>query len=1073
MIESLRPYPVREHGISGTRLWCFQAFCCWMLGAGLVVPVAAWASDEVAVAASVPFVTNIAQLSRLGSQNPDAGYFIHLEGDILWANPARGQFVLQDASGAEELEMDLHGQSLQPGQRVSLDGEGTITSRGAGFRLGVQGPVVDDNGVHTMIEKSGAIYLKAGWHPLRVDWFNGVEKYGLQVDYQGPALPRQRIPDSALFRMPPGTAGATNVAGGLNYACYAVDGETLPDFNQLTALKTGIVSNFDLSVMSRSEHVGLRFTGYLQVPRDGLYTFYLKSDDGSQLFLGERSIRMEVVGQRQLPEPRQTIIGQTLSEERDYQRVEVEGKVTFVSEHKDGWNVELTTETGRLDVEVADGSGLSAALLLNSRVQVVGICQGVYDADGGKIGGTLLVSDQYGIKIIGASGPTIKNRDTGPGRLPVLTTATEVHQLNREEAQRGYPVKIRGVVTCIFPERQAFTIQDATRGLYVVDSSESRSVPPQIGEYLEVEGRTDPSLFAPIVDADRVSDLGMGRMPQPVRPTWDQLMNGSLDAQYVELQGIITTVNSNGVTLFTGDGRIKLELRVAETKTEALKTYEDAVVRVRGCLLASWDYVTHQVKVGEIRVYGAELSVDQPAPEDLFSIPLKTVAELLQFNPQAGVFQRVKVSGQIISAQAPQYYMMDGNNGLQFILKKPVPGLEAGDQVEVVGFPELSGASPLLHEAVARKTGHAALPKPRPLQSSNLIQGEYDATRIRVDGLLVNVRETPVGLALEMRSGIRTFMARLNAKMDAVRSLAPGSRLELIGVYIGDGGNRAVGQDITSFELLLNSPADIKVLARPPWWNLERLLFIVGLLVCVLAAAALWITQLHRRVEQRTTELGAQIQQRQNVEHQRAMEQERARIAQDLHDELGSGITEIGMLAARVKFATAPDGKRNEYLEQVREKAREMVTALDEIVWAMNPKHDSLASLVSYFCLYAERFLGLANIAWSLEGISRTSDHTVDSRHRHQLFLAFKEALTNVVRHSGASEVRLGIKVEQGQVWLTINDNGRGFSSEIPTEEMDGVANMRARIEKLGGRFEITSQAGHGTIVRFNMPLSP
>jgi hypothetical protein len=172
--------------------------------------------------------------------------------------------------------------------------------------------------------------------------------------------------------------------------------------------------------------------------------------------------------------------------------------------------------------------------------------------------------------------------------------------------------------------------------LYVVDSSESRSVPPKIGEYLEVEGKTDPSLFAPIVDADRVSDLGVGRLPQPVHPAWDQLMNGSLDAQYVELQGIITTVNSNGVTLFTGDGRIKLELRVAGIETEALELYEDAVVRVRGCFLASWDYVTHQIKVGEIRVYGAEISVDQPAPVDLFSLPLKTVAELLQFSPQAG-----------------------------------------------------------------------------------------------------------------------------------------------------------------------------------------------------------------------------------------------------------------------------------------------------------------------------------------------------------------------------------------------------------------------------------------------------
>jgi signal transduction histidine kinase len=201
------------------------------------------------------------------------------------------------------------------------------------------------------------------------------------------------------------------------------------------------------------------------------------------------------------------------------------------------------------------------------------------------------------------------------------------------------------------------------------------------------------------------------------------------------------------------------------------------------------------------------------------------------------------------------------------------------------------------------------------------------------------------------------------------------------------------------------------------------------------------------------------------------MEQERTRIAQDLHDELGAGITEMSMLAARAKFATVPDEKRHQYLEHVREKARDMVTALDEIVWAMNPKHDSLASLVSYFCLYADRFLGLANIVWRLEGTSETANPMVDSRHRHQLFLAFKEALTNVVRHAGASEVRLSIQVEQGQLWLTISDNGRGFSSAAHTEAMDGVANMRARIEKLGGQFEIAGNPGSGTTVRFKIPL--
>jgi signal transduction histidine kinase len=294
-----------------------------------------------------------------------------------------------------------------------------------------------------------------------------------------------------------------------------------------------------------------------------------------------------------------------------------------------------------------------------------------------------------------------------------------------------------------------------------------------------------------------------------------------------------------------------------------------------------------------------------------------------------------------------------------------------------------------------------------------------------------------------------------------------GSLLELTGVDASLGANRAAGQDISGFELLLNSPADIHVLALPQWWTLERLLIIVGALACGLAVTVLWITQLHRKVEQRTTELAAQIQERQRVEQQHAMEQERARVAQDLHDELGSSLTEISMLGARAHSPSATDEKRKLYLEQMSVKAREMVAALDEIVWAMNPRHDSLSSLVSYFCLYADRFLSLANITWRLV----PDNFVVDSRHRHQLFLAFKEGLTNVVRHSGAKEVRLGIGLEDGQVRLTIADNGRGLPASLRTEDMDGVANMRARLEKLGGRFEITSEPGRGTTLRFFIPV--
>ena len=272
--------------------------------------------------------------------------------------------------------------------------------------------------------------------------------------------------------------------------------------------------------------------------------------------------------------------------------------------------------------------------------------------------------------------------------------------------------------------------------------------------------------------------------------------------------------------------------------------------------------------------------------------------------------------------------------------------------------------------------------------------------------------------------------------------------------------------------MLLESAADVRVLERPPWWTLEKLLLIVGVLAGVLVLAMLWITQLHRQVEQRGAALQKEMLARQHVEQQRALEQERARVARDLHDELGSDLTEVGMLLTRaLADATTPE-RRAKYLEQTDAKARQMVTALDEIVWAMNPRHDSLGSLTSYFCLHADRFLSLAGIAWRLEKAVGVPDLAVDSRRRHQLFLAFKEALTNVVRHAHATEVRFSLVVESGKVQLTVADNGRGLSVIAVSDGMDGVANLRARCEKLGGRFEIESAPGGGTTVRFHVPVN-
>ncbi len=791
---------------------------------------------------------------------------------------------------------------------------------------------------------------------------------------------------------------------------------------------------------------------------------------------GASPLRLEIIGGGTFPGLRWIAIGQPLVPGDEDPWAEVEGEVTLASEQPDGLHLELSSMGGRMRVELGDGSGLSASSLLHHRIHAVGFCQSAFTTTGQKVPGMLLVPSRKEIEIIesAVASDASNHANAKGGALPTLTTAAAINEMKREDAQNGYPVKIQGVVVCVVSNRPAFIVQDATRAVYVVAESANLSELPQIGTYLEVEGKTDKGSFAPIVRARQVNILGLGSLPDPMQPTWDQLMNGSLDDQWVELKGVIVSMahgplDWTSIRLRTQDGTLPVDFRVPGMTPENLDRYKNAVVRLRGCFFVSWDIATGQVRRGIIRMYVNDITEDEPAPADLFSTSGKTAAELMLFDPRANAFQRVKVSGQIVYAEDPEYFMMDGTNGVRFQARSPL-ALQAGDLVEVVGFPELNGAAPVLCEAEVRKTGRAALPPAKKLSPEDLTRADNDSTRVGVEALLAGVRQTETNQVLEMQAGPWRFSARLNAPVDSVRLLRTGCQLELTGVYAATGGSRTPDGDVTSFNLLLNSPADIQVLATPPWWTLQRLLAAIGVLTCALAVMALWITQLHRQVEKRTAELEIQIQNRQRVEHQRTMEQERARIAHDLHDELGSGITEIGMLAARAKTSSVPGEKRNEYLGQAGDKAREMVTALDEIVWAMNPAHDSLASLVSYFCLYADRFLGLANITWRLEGPTGPADPVVDSRQRHQLFLAFKEALHNVVRHSGATEVRLGIQVGQGELLLVVADNGRGLPLSARTGGMDGVDNMRSRIEKLGGRFEISGQAGQGTTVRFHLP---
>ena len=177
------------------------------------------------------------------------------------------------------------------------------------------------------------------------------------------------------------------------------------------------------------------------------------------------------------------------------------------------------------------------------------------------------------------------------------------------------------------------------------------------------------------------------------------------------------------------------------------------------------------------------------------------------------------------------------------------------------------------------------------------------------------------------------------------------------------------------------------------------------------------------------------------------------------------------MLSSLVKSSTTTAEEKKRYLDDLTETARRMVTSLDEIVWAVNPRNDTIASLASYFGAYAQRLLELAAVACGLDVAEDLPEHPLDPKFRQEIFLAFKEALTNIVRHAQATQVWLRIAVRDERLIVELADNGQGFNlSERKTGD-DGLANIQERLQSLGGDCEIVSDLQKGTTVRFQAPL--
>jgi signal transduction histidine kinase/ligand-binding sensor domain-containing protein len=202
----------------------------------------------------------------------------------------------------------------------------------------------------------------------------------------------------------------------------------------------------------------------------------------------------------------------------------------------------------------------------------------------------------------------------------------------------------------------------------------------------------------------------------------------------------------------------------------------------------------------------------------------------------------------------------------------------------------------------------------------------------------------------------------------------------------------------------------------------------------------------------------------QQLERQHAVERERSRIARDIHDDLGASLNLIAVLGDLAKKE-----KTDERIEKMSATARQAVTSLDEIVWAVNPRNDTLAHLVDYAGQYATGYLRAAGIRCRLDVPEEMPASEVPSDVRHNLFLVIKEGLQNIVKHSRATEVWLRVSTNATTLRVVIEDNGRGFEkNEDPWA--DGLRNMRERASEIGGECRVESHLGTGTVITIELP---
>jgi signal transduction histidine kinase len=267
--------------------------------------------------------------------------------------------------------------------------------------------------------------------------------------------------------------------------------------------------------------------------------------------------------------------------------------------------------------------------------------------------------------------------------------------------------------------------------------------------------------------------------------------------------------------------------------------------------------------------------------------------------------------------------------------------------------------------------------------------------------------------------------------------------------------------EVTALGVPTGAEASLNLDVPSPFWKMVWFWETVAAIAMVISVASGRYIAWHR--------MNREIQ---RLQQQRLLEQERLRIAQNIHDDLGARVTQISLISGMAQGNVNVPEKARADFDRISRMARDLVTALYETVWAVNPENDNLDAMGNYLCQMVNQLCSQAQLRCRLHVEDLPRDVQLSSQTRHNITMAVKEAVHNVIKHARTSEVTLHATFFGNMLTISIQDDGCGFQM-VGNLPGNGLTNMKRRLQEIGGTCSIESQAGRGTTVQLRMEVRP